>query len=121
MFFDIKGTSKAGLNPATNAERFVEIWNDVFMEYDKQKDGSFKPLKQKNVDTGMGLERILAVLNKAPTIYETDVFLPLMKLIEDISENFNVKSARIIADHLRASVFLISDGIIPSNLERGYI
>ncbi len=121
MFYDAEGGSLNGQEPATNSERFVEIWNDVFMEYDKQADGTFKPLKQKNVDTGMGLERMLAVLQKAPSIYDTDVFAPLMKQIEDLSTNFNDKSARIIADHLRASVFLISDGVTPSNVERGYI
>lgn len=121
MFYDIKGGSLNGQEPATNSERFVEIWNDVFMEYNKQADGTFKPLKQKNVDTGMGLERMLAVLQNAPSVYETDVFAPLMKKIEDLSQNFQDKSARIVADHLRAAVFLISDGVTPSNVERGYI
>ncbi|OGD97058.1 hypothetical protein A3A49_00810 [Candidatus Curtissbacteria bacterium RIFCSPLOWO2_01_FULL_38_11b] len=121
MFYDVKGNFLEGGEPATDSERFVEIWNDVFMEFDKQADGSYIPLKQKNVDTGMGLERILCVLQNAQSIYETDVFLPLMKRIEDLSENFNTKSARIIADHIRSAVFLISDGITPSNVERGYI
>ncbi|MDO8487257.1 MAG: alanine--tRNA ligase-related protein [Candidatus Curtissbacteria bacterium] len=143
MFYDIKPNDPGSLDPSSNSQRFVEIWNDVFMEYDKQKDGSFKPLAQRNVDTGMGLERMLAVLQNAPsslgpqfciaergphamalvrgTVYETDVFLPLMKQIEELSANFQDKSARIVADHLRASVFLISDGVIPSNVERGYI
>jgi len=123
MFYDtqpLKGDSLKG-GPAEDSERFVEIWNDVFMEYDRQSDGSFKSLKQKNVDTGMGFERMLAVLNNTPSIYETDVFLPLSKQIEDLSTQFNLKSARIIADHIRASVFLIADGVIPSNVERGYV
>src|SRR3990167_5218890 len=93
MFYDLKGGSLSGSDPAKDSERFIEIWNDVFMEYDKQKDGSYKVLKQKNVDTGMGLERILAVLQNAASIYETDVFLPVMKLIEDISGAFSQKSA----------------------------
>ena len=121
MFYDVKGGELAGEEPLTNSERFVEIWNDVFMQYDKQEDGSFKALRQKNVDTGMGLERMLAVLNKTPSSYETDVFLPLMKQIEEITASYNDKSARIVADHLRSSVFLISDGVMPSNVERGYI
>jgi len=120
MFYDLD-PKKGKADPAEDNNRFVEIWNDVFMEYDKQKDGSYKELKQKNVDTGMGLERILAVLQNAASIYETDVFLPLMKQIEELSNSFNDKSARIVADHLRAAVFLISDGITPSNVERGYI
>ncbi len=120
MFYDTDPRGKGKIDPSGNP-RFVEIWNDVFMEYDKRADGTFKPLAQKNVDTGMGLERMLCVLNGAPSSYETDVFLPLMKQIEDLSTNFNDKSARIVADHLRASVFLISDGVTPSNVERGYI
>ena len=149
MFYDIqpfKGDSLKG-GPAGDSERFVEIWNDVFMEYDRKiknqkyqsvfsinrkakiknltevtsSDYEYTPLMQRNVDTGMGLERILAVINNVPSIYETDVFLPLVKHIEVLSENFNVKSSRIVADHIRSAVFLISDGIIPSNVERGYI
>ena len=120
MFYDLN-PSQGKVDPAGNSNRFVEIWNDVFMQYDRQADGSFRPLKQKNVDTGMGLERILMVLQNTPSIYEIDVFLPLAKKIEDLSENFNVKSARIVADHLRAAVFLILDGVIPSNVERGYV
>lgn len=121
MFYDLAGGALSGSDPAKDSERFVEIWNDVFMEYDKQKDGSFKPLKQKNVDTGMGMERMLMVLQKAPSIYETDVFLSVSKLIEDLSGSFSQKSARIVADHLRSAVFLISDGVTPSNAERGYV
>ena len=123
MFYDVgKGESFAKkVDPSSDSNRFVEIWNDVFMEYDKQSDSTYKTLAQKNVDTGMGLERILKVLAGVPSCYETDVFLPLMKLIEDKAQSFNPKSARIIADHIRASVFLISDGVAPSNVERGYI
>lgn len=120
MFYDTDPTSKSSTDPANNP-RFVEIWNDVFMQYERQNGGSYSELKQKNVDTGMGLERILTVLQKVPSIYETDVFLPLMKKIEDLSSVFVESSARIVADHIRASVFLISDGVLPSNVERGYI
>ena len=124
MFYDINPPPTGGsgpTDPASDPNRFIEIWNDVFMEYDKQVDGSYKPLAQKNVDTGMGLERILAVLQNVPSVYETDVFLPLAKRVEDLSDDFNVRSARIVADHLRASVFLISAGVTPSNVERGYV
>ncbi len=120
MFYDLDPKGEGPTDPSKNP-RFVEFWNDVFMQYDKQKDGSFKELKQRNVDTGMGLERMLCILNNANSSYETDVFLPLMKKIEDISSAYNEKSARIVADHIRASVFLISDGVTPSNVERGYI
>ncbi|OGD91183.1 hypothetical protein A3D07_02025 [Candidatus Curtissbacteria bacterium RIFCSPHIGHO2_02_FULL_42_15] len=141
MFYDLKGGSLSGSDPAKDpakdSNRFVEIWNDVFMQYDKKvishklkvksvgglgtEDFEYVPLKQRNVDTGMGLERMLLVLQDAPSIYETDVFLPAAKLIEDISGAFSQKSARIVADHLRAAVFLISDGVTPSNVERGYV
>ncbi|MBI3342289.1 alanine--tRNA ligase [Candidatus Curtissbacteria bacterium] len=121
MFYDTVGGPKNGEDPDNNNQRFVEIWNDVFMAYDKQADGSYKELSQRNVDTGMGLERILRFLQKAPTAYETDVFAPLMKKIEDLANTYEVRSARIVADHIRSSVFLVSDGVIPSNLERGYI
>ncbi|MCR4324598.1 MAG: alanine--tRNA ligase [Candidatus Curtissbacteria bacterium] len=121
MFYDVVGGPLNGQDPDRDGERFVEIWNDVFMEYDKQADGTYKPLAQRNVDTGMGLERILAILNKAPSVFETDVFLPLMKQIEELSEAFNPKSARIVADHMRSAIFLISDGVTPSNVDRGYI
>lgn len=120
MFYD--AAPKSGkVDPAADSNRFVEIWNDVFMEYDKLKNGTYKPLAQKNVDTGMGLERMLATLAAAPSIYETDIFLPLMKQIEDLASNFNQKSARIVADHIRSAVFLIADGVTPSNLDRGYV
>ena len=121
MFYDLTPSNSGPIDPAADSNRFVEIWNDVFMQYDKKQDGSFKPLKQKNVDTGMGLERILTVLQHSESIYETDVFLPLLKKIEDLAGNFNQKSARIVADHIRSAVFLISEGIIPANVERGYI
>ncbi len=120
MFYDTNPTGSGPIDLVLNS-RFVEIWNDVFMQYGRNEDGSYSELKQKNVDTGMGLERILKVLQNAPSIYETDVFLPLVKKIEDLSQYFIDTSARIVADHIRASVFLISDGVSPSNIERGYI
>src|SRR3990167_3766769 len=121
MFYDVSPNDSGQVEKTSDSNRFIEIWNDVFMQYDKQNDGSFKPLKQKNVDTGMGLERMLAVLGNALSIYETDVFLPLAKRIEDLASYLDVKSTRIMADHIRSSVFLISDGVFPSNVERGYV
>src|SRR3989338_7495097 len=121
MFYDVSPNDSGQVEKTSDSNRFIEIWNDVFMQYDKQNDGSFKPLKQKNVDTGMGLERMLAVLGNALSIYETDVFLPLAKRIEDLASYLDVKSTRIVADHIRSSVFLISDGVFPSNVERGYV
>ncbi|MFH1509992.1 MAG: alanine--tRNA ligase [Candidatus Nealsonbacteria bacterium] len=106
-------------------KRWVEIWNDVFMEYYKDNNG-YKPLSQKNVDTGMGFERMLAVLNGLDDNYKTDVFLPIIEKIEELSgkkyEDY-IKEFRIIADHIKASVFIIGDkkGVEPSNLGQGYI
>lgn len=121
MFYDMDPNSKLKIDPSENNQRFVEIWNDVFMQYQRNDDGAYIELEQKNVDTGMGLERILTVLQKTPSIYETDVFLPTMRKIEELSNEFNQSSARIVADHIRASVFLIADGVSPSNTDRGYI
>jgi alanyl-tRNA synthetase len=102
----------------------VEIWNDVFMEYEKDKNGNFSPLKQKNVDTGMGVERTLAILKGLDDNYLTEAWKPMIKKIEDFSEkkyNKNKKTMRIIADHIKASVFIIVDGISPSNTGQGYV
>ncbi|MEK7541184.1 MAG: alanine--tRNA ligase [Patescibacteria group bacterium] len=105
-------------------KNWVEIWNDVFMQYVKDENGNYLGAEQKNVDTGMGMERTLAVLNGKESVYETDLFLPIIKKIEELSGKKyedNKKSFRIIADHIKASVFLASEGIEPSNIERGYI
>jgi alanyl-tRNA synthetase len=105
-------------------KRWVEIWNDVFMQYDKTKDGRFLPLKQKNVDTGMGVERTLAILNNLTDNYEADVWKPIIEEIEKLSgkEYKNHQEImRIIADHIKASVFIIADGVQPSNTGQGYV
>jgi len=107
-------------------KNWVEIWNDVFMQYVKDEKGNYNPAKQKNVDTGMGLERTLAVINGKENIYETDLFLPIIKKIEEISGRSikeDQKAFRIIADHLRSVVFIMGDekGITPSNLGQGYV
>jgi len=105
-------------------ERFVELWNLVFMEYNKNKDGLYAKLPQRNVDTGIGFERLVALLQGKDSAYETDLFLPVIKKLEEISGKKyeeNKKNFRIIADHVRGSVFLIAEGILPSNIERGYI
>jgi alanyl-tRNA synthetase len=105
----------------------VEIWNDVFMQYNKTKEGKYEQLKQKNVDTGMGVERVIALLNGKKSVYETACFLPIIKKIEELSGKLYGKNEKetqhmkIIADHIKASVFIIADGVIPSNIERGYI
>ena len=106
---------------------WVEIWNDVFMQFNKNDQGQYEPLEQKNVDTGMGLERTLAVLNGLDDNYRTELFWPLIEKIEELSGkkydgSEEVKKAmRIIADHIKAAVFLIADGVISSNTGRGYV
>ena len=107
-------------------ERWVEIWNDVFMQFEKHEDGSITELPKKNVDTGMGVERMAAILEGVNDNYKSSIWTPIIKIIEDISgvtyEN-NEKSMRIIADHLRTAVFILADpaGIKPSNTDQGYI
>ncbi len=116
-------------SPACKCGAYLEIWNDVFMQYNKQKDGSFLPLTQKNVDTGMGLERTICVLGGKKSVYETDVFARILAKIEELSgkkytaEDENTKAFRIVADHLRTATFIIGDprGIAPSNVGQGYI
>ena len=110
-------------------KQWVEIWNDVFMEYDKQADDSFKPLKQKNVDTGMGLDRVVAVLSGEKSPFETDLFLPILHKIEELAgKNYTDDPKtrwfmRVIADHLRTAVFILGDqrGVTPSNVDQGYV
>ena len=102
----------------------VEIWNDVFMQYNKAADGKFSQLKQKNVDTGMGVERTLAVLNGLSDNYETEAWKPIIEKIENLSGKHykdHKKEMRIIADHIKASVFIIADGIRPGNTGQGYV
>jgi len=104
----------------------LEIWNDVFMEYNKNSDGSFTKLQQQNVDTGMGVERTLAVISGFNDNYLTNIWQPIIKTIEKISgklysDDSNKKSIRIIADHIKAAVFIIADGVEPSNKEAGYV
>ena len=125
MFYDTGKPCTAGrgddCSPTCSCGRFVEIWNDVFMEYNKTADGAYVSLDQRNVDTGMGLERTLQVITGRASVYETEVFIPLIALIRDRANQYHERSARIIADHLKASVFIIADGIIPSNVEQGYV
>lgn len=110
-----------------NDKNWVEIWNDVFMEYNKNKNGKYEKLKQKNVDTGMGVERTLSVLNELSDNYESSVFSPVIMEIENISKRKYTgeekRAMRIVADHVKASVFILGDerGIKPSNIGQGYV
>lgn len=127
MFYDT-GKKPCGpdCRPEDGCGKYFEIWNDVFMEFNRTKDGQYEPLKQKNVDTGMGVERTVAILQGKDDNYQTELFTPIIKVIEELSEkNYAQKgvrrSMRIIADHLRGATFAIADGVIPSNKDRGYI
>ncbi|MEK7650469.1 MAG: alanine--tRNA ligase [Patescibacteria group bacterium] len=129
MFYDLTESGLGELNQeqflqAVKEESVVEIWNDVFMEYE-QKDGKvIGKLKQKNVDTGAGLERITAVMQGQKTAYDTDLFAPIMGKIDEFASPAkleNVKAKRIVADHIRTAVFMIADGVLPSNTDRGYV
>ena len=113
-----------GCGPNCGCGRFVEIWNLVFMEYNKTKQAKFEPLPAKNVDTGIGFERLVAILQEKSSSYETDLFLPLIESIEKQSSKKYKEEERIfriITDHIRGSVFLIADGLLPSNTDRGYV
>lgn len=125
IFFD-NGQPKCGpdCGPSCKCGKYVEIWNNVFMQYFKDKDGNFSPLEQKNVDTGMGLERVLCVVNGLQTVYDTSLFTGIIGKLEELSGkkySDDMRSFRIVADHLRASTFLLGDGVVPSKMGQGYI
>ncbi len=116
-----------GERPGDDSDRFLEFWNHVFMSYDLAEDGSLTELPTKNIDTGMGLDRMAAILQDVPSVFETDHVRPLIDLAEELSgrrydEGGAVTRAmRIVADHSRGAAFLIADGVVPSNEDRGYI
>jgi alanyl-tRNA synthetase len=126
MFYDVTGTLNKGLSKeeylkADEEQNVVEIWNDVFMEY-KKKDGKVVgKLETKNVDTGSGLERVTIMIQGKTNVYDTDLFLPILKKIDEFTTSQDVRARRIVADHIRAAVFMIADGVLPSNTDRGYI
>jgi alanyl-tRNA synthetase len=127
IFYDT-GKDPCGSNcqPGCSCGKYCEIWNNVFMEYNKTADGGFEPLEQRNVDTGMGVERTTAVLQGKDNVYETEVFVPLINKvkehlgIETIPEN-QVRSVRVIVEHARAATFILAEGIVPLNVEQGYV
>ena len=122
MFYDTgKEPCSDNCQPSCDCGKYVEIWNNVFMEYYKSKDGKYSKLKQQNVDTGMGLERITFLLQGKSTPFDTELFAPVMEELENLQKVDDIKSRRIIAEHLRASIMIISDGGRPSNIDRGYI
>jgi alanyl-tRNA synthetase len=125
MFYDLTGElgdlSKEEFINECDEQKIVEIWNDVFMEYEKKDGKIIGKLKKQNVDTGAGLERISMVMQGTDSIFETDLFLAIMDKINSLTVSRDEKPKRIVADHLRTAVFMISHGVIPSNTHRGYI
>ncbi|MCA9356391.1 alanine--tRNA ligase [Candidatus Nomurabacteria bacterium] len=126
MFYDV---TEEGLGDMTHDEyvkaddegKVVEIWNDVFMEYEKKDGKVIGKLKAKNVDTGSGLERVAMLMQGKNNVYETDAFSGIISKINELKSKSDKKAERIVADHIRTSVFLLGDGVLPSNTERGYI
>ena len=126
IFFD-NGQPKCGpdCGPSCHCGKYTEIWNNVFMQYFKDENGNFKPLAQKNVDTGMGLERICCITEGKGSVYDTSLFAGIISELEEISgrkyEGDSVRDFRIIADHLRAATFILGDGVVPAKVGQGYI
>ena len=121
MFYDTgKEPCSKDCQPSCSCGKYVEIWNNVFMEYLK-KDGKYTKLSQKNVDTGLGLERMTMLLEGKETPFDTEIFKPVMDKIKELAKKDDIASRRIVAEHLRASIMIISDGGRPSNIDRGYI
>ncbi len=107
--------------PSCNCGKYVEIWNNVFMEFYKSKDGNITKLKQQNVATGFGLERMVMLLQGKETPFDTELFLPVMEKLKELAKVDNIESRRIVAEHLRSSIMVICDGGRPSNIDRGYV
>ena len=128
IFYDM-GKPKCGPNcgPSCHCGKYVEIWNNVFMQFNKESDGSFTELAQKNVDTGMGLERVLTIFNGKTNVYDTELFQPVMKKLEEFlvgeGKELSKREKRIICEHMRTTTFILGDPmkISPSNTEQGYI
>ena len=122
MFYDTgKPKCSPDCNPACGCGKYVEIWNNVFMEFYKDENGNYTKLKQHNVDTGLGLERMTMLLQGKQTPFDTEIFKPVMDKLEELAKADDIASRRIVAEHLRSSMMIIQDGGVPSNVDRGYI
>ncbi len=122
MFYDTgKPKCSEECNPSCGCGKYVEIWNNVFMEFYKDENGKYSKLKQHNVDTGLGLERMAMLLQGKETPFETELFTPIMDKLVELEKVDNIASRRIVAEHLRSSMMIICDGGRPSNVDRGYI
>ncbi len=124
MFYDVRpqdGKVHGKFADLVKSGRIIEIWNNVFMEFNKTADGEYLPLTKKNVDTGMGLERTTVVMQGKTTVFDTDIFEAILSEIKKGAAKSDERAERIIADHIRSAVMMISDGVIPSNTEAGYV
>ncbi len=122
IFYDTgKPACSDKCNPSCSCGKYVEIWNNVFMEYYKNPNGTYTKLKQRNVDTGLGLERMNMLLQGKETPFDTEIFKPVMDELAKLAKNDSIESRRIVAEHLRSSMMIIADGGKPSNIDRGYI
>ena len=122
IFYDTgKKACGPDCQPSCDCGKYVEIWNNVFMEFYKDENGKYSKLKQHNVDTGMGLERITFILQGKETVFDTELFAPVIERLEELQKVDSISSRRIVAEHLRSSMMIISDGGRPSNLDRGYV
>lgn len=126
MFYDTgKKSCGSSCQPGCSCGKYLEIWNDVFMEFNRTAENKLEKLKQRNIDTGMGVERTIAILQGKEDVYQTELFTGLINQIEEISDKKydqeNQRAMRIIVDHLRAATFAIGDGVVPSNTEAGYV
>jgi alanyl-tRNA synthetase len=130
MFYDVlpdKGALEKTFDDEVNEVRIMEIWNDVFMEFNKTSSGKFEKLTQQNVDTGMGLERTTSTLNGKKDVFDNELFYPLFEKIEELSgKKYGqspevTRAMRIVADHIKAAAFILAEGLEPSNVERGYV
>jgi alanyl-tRNA synthetase len=116
-----KGCGKEDCGVGCDCDRYLEVWNLVFTQFDRKKDGSLRDLPKKNIDTGMGLERLNEVVGGKDNVFETPTLKPILDEVENDAENFNIAAARIVTDHVRAISFLLGDGVNPSNEGRGYV
>ena len=121
MFYDTQPDGPAGETLVSNPARFWEVGNNVFLQYDKQADRRYLPLPRSNVDLGMGLERLLPIVQGVPSIYETDLLLPIVAAIRALATQPNTFAIRVIADHIRAAMFILAEGVTPGNADQPYI
>jgi len=124
IFYDVRpeeGILRGKFTDLTKSGRIIEIWNNVFMEFNKTPDGQYEKLAKPNVDTGMGLERTAVIMQGKNNVFETDIFGTILNVIKKSAKNQDVRAERIIADHIRSAVMIISDGVVPANTEAGYI